>query len=265
MSDLDKRRELREMREAQYAPVTVGRLEARLSPEYTYAEMGYISGYEEATFVAPVRPERIAYKAPDRIEDLEYVGAAMVTTIVSYLISQIPLIITILKGLGYFALAEELVELISGTTGLTNVDDVVQSWIAQRVGVAPGLPGGVDTGLAIGKSGDPTDYKVGQVREGWEIQKKTKYNYGKEYLVNCWYKPFDDEGKSKVGAKMNFREKCGYYQGIRVQTVTGREAKYRAYRRGFDDGAKEQQEAERSAEGGTTGLVQYSRSRRRRR
>lgn len=261
---------------AAISPVLVERaveMEKSLAEKAGVSYSEYLSSYGSPRLIEAVITESIeaAGLGSPLVSTHLYTEAAIVPvsvvttalgTVVTVLISQIPLIITILKGLGYLAVAEEIYELITGTTGLTSVDDVVQAWIAQRMGTAPGLPGGPDAGLAIGKSGDPTDYKVGQVREGWEIQKKTKYDYGKEYQVNCWYKPFDDPSRSKVGARMNFREKCGYYQGMRVQTVTGREAKYRAYRRGFDDGAREQQEAERSQEGGTTGLVRYSRSRR---
>lgn len=189
---------------------------------------------------------------------------ALVVAGVSWLITQIPLIIKILKILGWVFAAEEINELITGTTGMTTVDDVVQAAIAKRTGLEVGLPGGADWSQVVGGSGDPADYKVGDVRAGWQIKKVTKYEYGKEYQENAWYKPYSDPERSKVGAVMTFAEKCGYYQGMRVQVVTGREAKNRAYKRGFDDGAQEQQEAERASEGGTTPLVRYSGSRRRR-
>lgn len=285
MSDLDRRAELKYIREAQIAPWTALALEQRvdLSPEsaYTYVEMGmideipYISQVGARATIEDVRayvaaPTVVAKKAvatevlyrETGIVSAEGYSMAIVplTGVMSALVSRIPLIITILKGLGYLALAEELYEMITGTSGLFTVDDVVQSWIASRSAFVPALPGGGEQ-VAMGVSGDPSDYKVGQTREGWIISKVTKFDFGKPYKVNAWKK---GEGQGQYN-RLNFKERCAYYLGIRVQTVTGREAKYRAYRRGFDDGAHAQQEAERSHEGGTTPLQVYSRSRGRRR
>lgn len=235
---------------------------------------GTVSGFAEGDVTRILGPEQPVIILPaedDESEDL-YAPAGLAVSgagvregmsIVQFLISQAPVIVIILKYLGYAVVAEELIEFITGSQGLSTVDDVVQAWINEKTGWAPGLPGG-DVGVAMGKGDDPVEYQVGQVREGWEIQKKKKYDYGKEYQENCWYKPYKDPQKSKVGSTMNFRERCGYYQGIRVQTVTGREAKYRAFHRGFEEGATQQQEAERASEGGTTPLVSYQRSRGRR-
>lgn len=227
-----------------------------------------VEGEQETVYRAPVPVvDVVGYLYPEEEEESLYAPAGSsvrnggeVEMAMAGLIAAVPYIVTALKALGYMVFAEEIVEFITGSTGLTTVDDVIQQFIAQKTA---GLIPGDATALGLGM--DPAEYKVGQTRAGWQIKNVTKYSYGKAETAKVWYKPYDDKSKSKVGSSMNFPEKCAYYQGIRVQTVTGRQAKYRAYRRGFDDGAVEQQEAERSAEGGTTGLVQYSRSRGRRR
>ncbi len=159
-----------------------------------------------------------------------------VTTFLEYVALNMGTIIEALKLVGLFFTADAVVELVTGTQGLTSVDDIVQEALRrQSTGPGGGQSGDWAWTGGTGDLGDPKNHKVGTVRSGWEIQKKIRYEYGRAVEENKWYKPYKDPSKSKVGSVMNFSEKCAYYQGMRVQVVTGKGARNRAYWRGVDD------------------------------
>ena len=166
------------------------------------------------------------------------VGMAIVPLTIEIIKQGAPWIIQqlALQGLKILTIAEVL-EMISGQE-FYSLDDVL-AWV---VNVLRGFPGDDGTIPFFGDDarGDPKDYRKGAVREGWYIKQITDYDYGKETSKKVWYKPYEDASRGKTGAVMNFRERCAYFQGKRVQAYDSRQAKYRAYKRGYGHGSGDQ-------------------------
>jgi hypothetical protein len=91
--------------------------------------------------------------------------------------------------------------------------------------------------------------------QGWRKKKIDKYVFGRKEIREVWYKPYKS---------MSEIEKRAYYQGQRARGVSATRAKNEAYKRGYDDGAYDQQQREMMSEGGITPTATYRRSRRRR-
>ena len=143
----------------------------------------------------------------------------------------------------------DLIDLLMGP-----VDELVGDFLGDILtDTGPG-----DSGILPEVSGDkaiPANNKVGTVRQGWKCEKRTRYvlnesgrgTHSERY--NVWSKEYNN---------MGFSERAAYFQGKRVQAYDSRKAKNRAYKRGFNNGAKAQQRAEKTAESGGTPLVTYT-------
>ncbi|MBA7545791.1 hypothetical protein ES705_38167 [subsurface metagenome] len=160
---------------------------------------------------------------------------------VSVIIEAAPWLIQELIVMGLKALTVgELLEMITGQE-FYSLDDVLQ-WCANVLRgqgddfVGPPAPG-------VGH--DPKDFKKGATKEGWYIKMIEQYEFGRKTAdKKVWYKPYEDASRGKTGAVMNFREKCGYFQGKRVQAFDSRKVANRKYRKGYDDGADAQFKAQ---------------------
>ena len=228
--------EIREIEKAVSAgtvrtPVIVERLRAlkkvRTAPREPHVPDRLYATQFEPVYVKPV----------DLIDDvdIEFVGASMAIVPISIEVirNAAPWIVQqlVVQGLKALTVAE-LLEMISGKE-FYSLDDVL-AWV---VNVLRGVGVGDFVGPpASGARDDPKDQKKGAVREGWYIKEITDYDYGKETSKKVWYKPYEDASRGKTGAVMSFRERCAYFQGKRVQAYDSRQAKYRAYKRGYNHG-----------------------------
>ena len=139
------------------------------------------------------------------------------------------------QGLKALTIAE-LLEMVTGRE-FYSLDDVLR--FVTNI-LSADLPDAFGLDVGVGGSGDPKEFRKGAVREGWYIKQITDYDYGKETSKKVWYKPYEDASRGKTGAVMNFRERCAYFQGKRVQAYDSRQAKYRAYKRGYGHGSGDQ-------------------------
>lgn len=160
----------------------------------------------------------------------------------------------------WLALADQL---------LGPIDEIVGDWVGEAVetagdllfdegaGDAGILPGGIIPSVG-GGSPDPGEHKVGFKRQGWVVGKVThSVLEGRRTVLkkkNAWKKTGPKDGQYN---NMNFVERAGYFLGKRVQAYDSRKAKNAAYKRGFNNGARAQQKAEKTQESGGTPLVQY--------
>ena len=174
-------------------------------------------------------------------EEEEYVEAtvmAIVPLTIETIRQAAPWIVQqiVVQGLKALSVAE-LLEMVSGQE-FYSLDDVL-AWV---VSVLRGAGDGAPTPFMgpVGRGADPKDFNKGAVREGWYVKEVEDYDYGKKTSKKVWYKPYEDASRGKTGAVMNFREKCAYFQGKRVQAYDSRQAKYRAYKRGYGHGSGDQ-------------------------
>ena len=146
----------------------------------------------------------------------------------------------VVQGLKALTVAE-LLEMVSGQE-FYSLDDVIR-WVANILSVGREEDRIADDRLTpYGRgSDDPKDYKKDARREGWFIKEIEDYEFGRQVAnKKVWYKPYEDASRGKTGAVMNFKERCAYFQGKRVQAYDSRKAKYSAYKRGYNHGSRDQ-------------------------
>ena len=192
--------------------------------------------------VARIGPRKGPSQVELNIGDVELNGGDVTMAIVPLTVEIIrqgaPWILQQLFVQGLKALSvAELLEMVSGRE-FYSLDDVL-AWVMNVLRGAD-VTDFVGPPALAGRRDDPKDWKKGQVREGWYIKEITDYDYGKETSKKVWYKPYEDASRGKTGAVMNFRERCAYFQGKRVQAYDSRQAKYRAYKRGYGHGSGDQ-------------------------
>ena len=207
-----------------------------------------------------------ALEVLDRIEreELGFTTSRKEDKIVSYGSGDVK---EIVSGVSSVGLLDGGTVLMAGVSGVSLVDDAIRG--VQRFLDTLDQMEGVTEAIGVGDSDvdDPSKGEVGSKRAGWIIDYVTKYEFGRMKRVKVWKKAPSLEKAREYGGqynRLNFGERCAYYFGMRVQAVTGRKARNRAYRRGFDDGVDAQRAAEQAHEGGVT-PPQYYRVRRPRR
>jgi hypothetical protein len=127
------------------------------------------------------------------------------------------MIVTILQMLGYFVTADWVLEWLTGNTGLTDIDDIIESMIKDIAGTGGTSPG---VGSLVDK------YKSGPA-PGWEPKKLTKYVRGQAQFYDGWYKPVKNFTVAECNAYLQ-----GYRQArVRYKKWASRKAK-RAFWRG---------------------------------
>ena len=167
-------------------------------------------------------------------------GSMAIVPIVQQVVQYMPAILpAIIKLLGFVVGAEEIIEYVTNTSGLLNIDDVIQKFVATKLGQTGGdQPGTQGTssyptygGNETGYRDNPNNNSVGTRRAGWIVQERETWNFGQQGKKNVWYKPYKDPNRTPTRQRMNFGERCAYFQGKRVQAHDSRQARKRLYKK----------------------------------
>ena len=222
--------------EKEYAEEIEAAQEARLRKRAVVEEQIVTEGIVRRRLI----PVRGAGRVDLNIGDVELetgdVEMAIVPLTVEVIRQAAPWIIQqlVAQGLKVLTVAE-LLEVVTGQE-FYSLDDVLR-WVSNVLRAGPSIVG---TGIFDETANNPKNFKKGAIKEGWFVKEIKDYDYGQETSKKVWYKPYQDASRGKTGAIMNFQEKCAYFQGKRVQAYDSRQAKYRAYKRGYGHGTSDQ-------------------------